>query len=1161
MSESLTGMPTTTATASHPHSTCTVTDGALKKHSSRHTNEALPGSEASEDATPTAGATLNSKAGESGALSGSASSSSPSSTLASTRAETAQAGPGEDSSCPYGRCPLSRSTSAPSRSSSRSALPEVPALSSPSPNSHSVPAPGDGANDNVIISASDSSTSPKQHSTTQSHTSCELPASCSADSKTRPATASSSPSHHDLFRQRLLSCLPHPHLVRPSSRQQRDPSSSDHVAYVQADTVVGSKAARASITVAVTSIASSPPKSPASGQLPRRASNWHVGQRSATWSSSAENSPSHEQRRASSSESAYAGVDQTLSSSPSSASLSSPASPGSPASPPSSTSPPSPTSSESPVRRKYLNTRRGSALWKSSLPSPIVSSRRLQAVQGTEPSTPRLQSALKPATTDSSRRGQQRSFSPKRTGHSSPDEGQSSPSCDQPNSHKSETKRQRVHFNLSPSEQVPPPRSLRPSGSRKGLMKGMSSIPRPYNGRESFAYSPASDQSPSVLEGRYAQAVSSSSYHKAHRDADRQEDTGDVFMRIAREEPVSRPSNEEVDDDTLTSISYLRRTSLRRPLSNVMTSYHGPKSPSRARRRLSDQEGKPRAKYSEQDQTSELSRATTFRSTTNREKAASVHPGDEFVPSRSSGPTLRPSFSAKSAVGYENGHEGSVYAQRRASIAESNRTVGGRNSAYKSSGLNHSRHYGSSPVQGLEGTESPQSTTAPSTVWDELDDLKSRIQRLELTGKLPSTSGAAVARHSEERPATATTVTTMSLSPKRQGLGRAADVSSTTGPQKEAYPILHSALAKSKPFLSSEVYQALEAAAHDAMTLSSMMGGPGQPGPVSSGAASVVGAGGGGAVTDRQLRRKADSVCRSLTELCVALGDETAQQLATARTSPVVTQHDVPATPGALPKSYSSSLLPVTRRTSVVDQLPPISSSPRAMSKFEERRSLMLNSSALPALRTNGSTPNTPVDANVSRRSSLMIARTRRAGTEEPEFERTASVLRSRRAGTEEADENRQSASMGRNRRGTVGENAPHEDKFRPPSRAGTDVNMLSGQQGREYPSEAAQSASFDTSSPISPAQPRRRFLSTNLHSSRSGGSPGSNGVFPSRRYEKQPVEQEPMYEGAAGDASQRQGPPLSKGIAHARASSLTTRQNREGFIATNSGTPTGAYR
>jgi len=67
-----------------------------------------------------------------------------------------------------------------------------------------------------------------------------------------------------------------------------------------------------------------------------------------------------------------------------------------------------------------------------------------------------------------------------------------------------------------------------------------------------------------------------------------------------------------------------------------------------------------------------------------------------------------------------------------------------------------------------EGTESTVSTTAPSTVWDELEDLKSRIHRLELTGKLPATSGAAMSHASNERPATATTtVTTMSSSPKR----------------------------------------------------------------------------------------------------------------------------------------------------------------------------------------------------------------------------------------------------------------------------------------------------------------------------------------------------------------------------------------------------------
>jgi hypothetical protein len=41
-------------------------------------------------------------------------------------------------------------------------------------------------------------------------------------------------------------------------------------------------------------------------------------------------------------------------------------------------------------------------------------------------------------------------------------------------------------------------------------------------------------------------------------------------------------------------------------------------------------------------------------------------------------------------------------------------------------------------------SDSVDSQTAPSTVWDELDDLKSRIKKLELTGKIPPTSSAAL---------------------------------------------------------------------------------------------------------------------------------------------------------------------------------------------------------------------------------------------------------------------------------------------------------------------------------------------------------------------------------------------------------------------------------
>jgi hypothetical protein len=554
-----------------------------------------------------------------------------------------------------------------------------------------------------------------------------------------------------------------------------------------------------------------------------------------------------------------------------------------------------------------------------------------------------------------------------------------------------------------------------------------------------------------------------------------------------------------------------------------------------------------------------------------REKAASVHPGEEIVRTRSGGANLRPSpLSARSAAVNDNTQEGSIYARRRASITDSNSTLGGRTPGYRASAISQSRNHGSSPLartidfqnragtegaHGLEGTESTASTTAPSTVWDELDDLKSRINRLEWTGKMPSTSGAAVSRMSDERPATATTtVTTMSGSPKRQVNGQIVEASSTTSSQKEAHPILHAALVNSKPFLSAEVYQALESAANDAMALSSMMGSPGQPGPISS-AASVVGTG-GPAVTDRQLRRKADSVCRSLTELCVALGEGIGPAKASGPASPPpLAQHDGPATP-TIPKSYSG--LPAPRRLSVAEQgIPKSLSSPRTLSKFEERRSSMLNGTALPTPRPTGSTPTTPIEGNPQRRSSLMVSRTRRAGTEEPDSGRTPTMLRSRRAGTEEPEDGRQSSFLLRNRRGTVGEDG-EEGRLRPPSRAGTDVNMLRG-QGRDHPSES-QSTPPNNASQVPSALPRRRFLSTNLHSSRLAGPSGGSNPSP-RRYQDRHAGDQDVSDNVGEAAMQRQFPPLSKGIAHARTASLSTRRNRDSLIYSSPGDAAGGYR
>jgi hypothetical protein len=171
------------------------------------------------------------------------------------------------------------------------------------------------------------------------------------------------------------------------------------------------------------------------------------------------------------------------------------------------------------------------------------------------------------------------------------------------------------------------------------------------------------------------------------------------------------------------------------------------------------------------------------------------------------------------------------------------------------------------------------SQTAPSTVWDELDDLKSRIKKLELTGKIPSTSNAAVtgAGSSFDRPRTATTApTTINSSPKQD---RKHDQDAVAGAQSskpptptsltlaDIHPTLHVALAKAKALLSATLYRSLEATAMDALQLVAMTGSAGPQGTTFS-AASIIN---GVTVSDRHIRRKADMMCRNLTDLCLAL--------------------------------------------------------------------------------------------------------------------------------------------------------------------------------------------------------------------------------------------------------------------------------------------------
>lgn len=242
--------------------------------------------------------------------------------------------------------------------------------------------------------------------------------------------------------------------------------------------------------------------------------------------------------------------------------------------------------------------------------------------------------------------------------------------------------------------------------------------------------------------------------------------------------------------------------------------------------------------------------------------------------------------------------------------------------------------------QSLPESVSAESQTAPSTVWDELDDLKTRIKKLELTGRLPSTSGAAVATSVSpklERPRTATTApTTIDSSPKRDKsrVSEAADETISQLPASSnvaTHPLLHAALAKAKPLLHPALYRSLEASAADALQLASLAGVTPAAAGAPSSAASVIN---GGSSVDRALRRKADSMCRNLTELTLALCDGKHEQ-SNLPASPIVVNNQV-----STPASGRMSRMSLPRTETAMQ------AGGRPLSRLEARRSSILGVTA-----------------------------------------------------------------------------------------------------------------------------------------------------------------------------------------------------------------------
>ncbi|GAB1320598.1 LPXTG-motif cell wall anchor domain protein [Madurella fahalii] len=726
---------------------------------------------------------------------------------------------------------------------------------------------------------------------------------------------------------------------------------------------------------------------------------------------------------------------------------------------------------------------------------------------------------------------------------------------------------------------IPPIRSFRSSGSRKSVAIDM------HNRRvseDSFGEEVTDpnqrDRALRALEGRtdddFAHAAPPESGDLTTTTDN--DNTADIFMRIAGEDTARRAPPEgqgKIPEQNV--ISRIARSAHRRPLSAAIPSSQTT-SPPQISRRLSDQRESARARANSQS-AQQMTRELAYRTTVRENQPSATVAAESSSRAQPGRTPLKPSPITPRQISFQDSliETASAYQRRRQSITENNNLSTAKTTQYRSSNLppSQSRAYNSSPLvprssnvqkdepqpgsetnQGVEGTESSSSTAAPSTVWDELDDLKSRIHRLELTGKMPPTSGATTSRTSDDRPPTATTnATTMSASPKRGSNTGAAqvDASSSASFNRETQPLLLSALTKTKGLVSSDVFSAIESAAMDALALSSMMGAPGQPGPISSGASTI---GFNGGVTDRQLRRKAESICRSLTELCIALTGDLGQHKQSQSTA-AARENELLLSPTSIKPAAASGQM---RPSALAETVTKPSASPRAPTTLEQRRQSMLATTVLPSTRYAAS-PTTPMEPmSAGRKSSLLLARIRRAATEEPEEQpgrRSSLLLRARRAGTEEPEESREGRKTSLLLRSRKNLEDDDESRFRAPSRAITEVNSFRAAAPRDAGSANPQSPA-ESSPAISSALPRRRLLpaslNTRLITITNGSGPASAPVTPARRYlERGTPEREAgnniMAEKYTDERGQRQ-PSLSQTAMLNRTGSLSRRTRESGI-------------
>lgn len=203
--------------------------------------------------------------------------------------------------------------------------------------------------------------------------------------------------------------------------------------------------------------------------------------------------------------------------------------------------------------RRPLVSRRSTAGASSTGPPPSLNSERLQAIEAAQEGQFTFRASVESSPIESPS-GQRELILPKTLSRTNTDERRGSASQRPPVSYRPPlSTNSSTDSSPSTAVRVPPIRAFRSSGSRKSLTLDMNSRPRFHDSGDEDDDT-NHDRTLRALEGRTDDNALHSAPVSSRRGAFDNEDTGDVFLKIAREESSQRQTDEQQPSDDNRSV-------------------------------------------------------------------------------------------------------------------------------------------------------------------------------------------------------------------------------------------------------------------------------------------------------------------------------------------------------------------------------------------------------------------------------------------------------------------------------------------------------------------------------------------------------------------------------------------------------------------------------